>query len=52
MRVTAGSPPPRVGAKAPVVDAPESGGSLLWYGIAGMGLLLGAAVVVVRTLRR
>jgi len=52
VRLTAGSPPPRAGAKAPVVGAPESGGSLLWYGIAGMGLLLGAAVVVVRTLRR
>jgi 3',5'-cyclic AMP phosphodiesterase CpdA len=51
MRVTAGSPHPRL-AKPPVLDAPDSGGSLLWYGIAGMGLLLGAAVVVVRTLRR
>lgn len=52
MRVAAGSPPPPLLSQAPAVDAPESGGSLLWYGIAGMGLLLGAAVVVVRTLRR
>ncbi|MBX3161310.1 MAG: metallophosphoesterase family protein [Deltaproteobacteria bacterium] len=58
---------PAVGAPAVAVAAPvaglgaggsgpggegEGGVPLLWFGIGGVGLLLGAAVVVVRTLRR
>ena len=50
---------PAAGAAAPVVTpaeppAPEStdSGSLVWIGLGGVGLLLAAAVTVVRTLRR
>ena len=50
---------PAAGAGAPVVTpaeppAPETtdGGSLVWIGLGGVGLLLAAAVTVVRTLRR
>jgi len=40
-------------APAALVPPPEpAGGSLVWIGLGGVGLLLAAAVVVVRTLRR
>jgi acid phosphatase type 7 len=52
IRVAAGSPPPPVMSAAPPAADTPGERSLLWYGIGGMGLLLGAAVVVVRTLRR
>ncbi len=49
---SAGGPAVTPAVIAPAVrETPESG-SLLWAGIFGVGLLLGAAVVVVRTLRR
>jgi predicted phosphodiesterase len=47
---------PSAGAAAPVVRPPApaemTGGALVWIGLGAMGLLLAAAVVVVRTLRR
>ena len=41
-------------APAPALDLPAdpAAGSLVWFGLGGVGLLLAAAVVVVRTLRR
>jgi predicted phosphodiesterase len=36
----------------PAAGVPADPGSLVWMGLAGVGLLLAAAVVVVRTLRR
>jgi len=55
-----GAPPriePAAGAASAVVTPVElppepSGGLLVWIGLGGVGLLLAAAVVVVRTLRR
>ncbi len=49
----AGGPAP-VMAPAPAASSAsrEGGGSLLWIGFGGIGLLLAAALVVVRTLRR
>ena len=44
------APAPQL-ARAPTGPAPRDG-SLAWIGFAGIGLLLGAAVIVVRTLRR
>jgi hypothetical protein len=51
---------PTVAAGAPATLATATPGQgdgdggvpLLWFGLGGVGLLLGAAVVVVRTLRR
>jgi predicted phosphodiesterase len=47
---------PAAGAAAavahPLVPAEMTGGSMVWIGLAAIGLLLAAAVVVVRTLRR
>ena len=52
----AGGPLPPQPAMSPAAQesrTPEQpGGSLLWVGLCGVGLLLAAAVVVVRTLRR
>jgi hypothetical protein len=52
----AGAPPaiaPSVApATAPASSGPADGGSLLWIGFAGIGLLLAAAIAVTRTLRR
>jgi hypothetical protein len=36
----------------PVPETEPGSGSLAWIGLAGVGLLLAAAVTVVRTLRR
>jgi 3',5'-cyclic AMP phosphodiesterase CpdA len=50
-----GAATPSVATKAPTRkrDArPGSGGSLAWFGFVGVGLLLVAALVVVKTLRR
>jgi hypothetical protein len=47
----AGGPAPTVIAPA-VRELDDDDGSVLWVGLGGIGLLLAAAVVVVRTLRR
>ena len=47
---TGGPPPPAVTRTPPVRR--EADGSLAWVGLAGVGLLLVAALVVVKTLRR
>jgi predicted phosphodiesterase len=53
-RVQAGaaSAVPSVAAPGPEAVAAQGGGALVWLGLGGVGLLLAAAVVVVRTLRR
>ena len=48
----AGGPPPPVATKPARKRDAGSGGSLAWFGLAGVGLLLVAALVVVKTLRR
>ena len=60
VRVAETAKPGGIGANAAAVSAPPvaaapvlpPGGSLVWLGLGGVGLLLGAAVTVVRTLRR
>ena len=47
----AGRPAARPPAQA-AASAPAPGGSLAWVGLVGIGLLLAAAVIVTRTLRR
>jgi 3',5'-cyclic AMP phosphodiesterase CpdA len=51
---SAGAPPPSALAiaEAPAVPAAGGGSPFLWLGLAAVGGLLGAAVVVTRTLRR
>ncbi|MEJ7602423.1 MAG: metallophosphoesterase [Kofleriaceae bacterium] len=46
-----GGPAPAVANRRRTAPAPD-GGSLTWFGFAGVGLLLVAALVVVKTLRR
>ena len=46
----AGGSPPNVAAKA--TSETDDGAPIAWFGLVGMGLLLVAALVVVRTLRR
>ena len=48
-RATGGPAPPTARR---IRAAPEADGSLTWFGFAGVGLLLVAALVVVKTLRR
>ena len=48
----AGTPPEAVAPREPASAPAPGGGSLVWIGLGGVGLLLAAAVVVVRTLRR
>ncbi|HEU0036847.1 MAG TPA: metallophosphoesterase [Kofleriaceae bacterium] len=48
----AGAPKPGVTPATASAPADDDGMSMLWYGLGGVGLLLAAAVVVVRTLRR
>ena len=50
----AGGPTPTLAPAPPVASraAHDGGGSLYWIGFGGIGLLLAAALVVVRTLRR
>jgi predicted phosphodiesterase len=49
-----GVPPPSTAPAAPEAAPPSdpAPGSLVWFGLGGVGLMLAAAVVVVRTLRR
>jgi 3',5'-cyclic AMP phosphodiesterase CpdA len=48
----AGEQAPAPATIAPPIDPADSDGTGLWLPLAGMGLLLGATVVVVRTLRK
>jgi len=47
----AGAPPAPIMSVPPMNVEPEASGHALWLGLAGVGVLLAAAVVVVRTLR-
>jgi len=50
----AGGPAPVMTPAAPPAAAPvrDDSSSMIWIGVGGIGLLLAAALVVVRTLRR